>query len=246
MDEETRVVLDPDAKEFTLKSIAELHSALGFLYDQIKKNQAERSLVDSVLGIAEHCIADAGKKLGYDGTIKKELEERHAAIRAANIRIRELEEQLGSSKPMDGFKEQVKHLAELVEKFWQSQGFGCYVRDFSLGKWGVLKLELTFSLDRADSVLFQEKHPVSKREAHKQRIQSLQDRDFMLLEEEDRRYEMKDCDSNKAKLVEIIKNRFPSAVITRFDVRSMNRNLDDYYISSIEVYIRDVMDLVEK
>ena len=244
MDNETKIVLDADAKEYALKAISEVYSGFSFLYNQLKEDQAERSLVDSVLGLSEHYIAKIGDRLGYNGTLKKELEERHVAIRTANLRIRELEQQLGSSKPINGFKEQVKYLGELIEKFWQDQGFGTYIKDFSLSKWGVLKLELTFSLDR-DGSLLDDENPVSSREAHRQRIESLRERSFELLQEECRRYEMRDCDSNKTKLIEIIRARFPSAVITRFEVRSMNRNQDTFYISSIEFYIRDLMDLAE-
>lgn len=244
MDDETRVALDADAKEYTLKQLVEVYSGLSFLYNQVKEDQVERNLIDSVMGLSEHYLAKIGEKLGYHGTLKKEVEERHAAIRAANLRIQELERMLGSSKPLDGLREQIKHLGEVVENFWQEQGFGSYISKFDIGKYGVIKMELTFSLDRGGT-LIKDENPVSSREAHRQRIESLKEHGFELVKQEDRHFEMKDTDSNKTKLIEIIKTRFPSAMVTRFDIHSMGRNQDVYYISRIEVYIRDIMDLTE-
>lgn len=74
---ETKIVLDADAKEYALKAISEVYSGFSFLYNQLKEDQAERSLVDSVLGLSEYYIAKIGDRLGYNGTLKKELEERH-------------------------------------------------------------------------------------------------------------------------------------------------------------------------
>lgn len=246
MDENTFVILDADTKEYTLKQLKEVYSALSHLYGRINEDQAERSLVDAVLGVSESIISDIGKKLDYNGTLQKEMEKRYGEIRKANLRIRELEEMMGSSKPIDGLKEQVKHLCENVEGFWQGYGFGGYIREFYIGKYGGVDLKLSFSFDWLGSLVGDDK-PASSREKLAERIKMVQDKGFELVRPKgERRYEMKDCDSNKAKLFDVIMNRFPSAKITKFEARNHGGCDEELFvISEIGVYIRNIHELAE-
>lgn len=246
MEENAYVILDADTKEYTLENLKKVYSALSHLYGQIKGDRVERSLVNAVLGLSESIISDIGKRLDYNGTLQKEMEKRYGEIRKANLRIRELEEMVGSSKPIDGLKEQVKYLCENVEKFWQEQGFGRYIREFQITKYGGIDLKLSFGFDTMSS-LFHDEKPVSRKEELAERIKSVQERGFELVRpKNESHYEMKDCDSNKAKLVEIIMNRFPSAKITKFQIRNHGGcDTELFVISEIEVYIRNMHELAE-
>ena len=240
MSEETYIVLNPDDKEFVLKQLTKTYSALSVLYDVVKEDRAKRDLIDNVLGVSEYQLADLSKRLDYEGTLNKQIKERHAAIKAANVRIRELEKQLGSNRPLDGLEQQIKYLHDIVAEFWQSQGFGRYIKGFSVGPYGVLKLKLTFSIGKVGSSFSDT--PVSDRKTHHEQIESLQNQGFELLMENNQDHEMKNSDTNKEKLINIIKTRFPSAIISRINAHSMGLN-QDMYIRMIEVHIRNLTDL---
>jgi len=242
--DETLVQLDADAKEFVLRQAAEICSAVSFLHKQIKDDQASTNLVRSVIGIAEHSIADISPKLGYDSLLAIELEQRNKHIRDANIRIRELEEMLGANRPLDGLAEQVRVLNKTAEKFWRNQGFGGYIHDFNVTSHGGIHMKLGFSICELGHLI--NDHPVTERKSLQQRIDSLKERGFDLLKmDTDNNYAMADNDNNRLKLLLVIKTQYPSAKVISFNNSLAEHNKDDYYIREIDIRVHDVRDFAD-
>lgn len=247
-DSEEPVVLDADGKEYAVKRLRDVAFAAGHLASMLGSEDeiAPRSLANSVLGIMEHAVADLSPVLGYDTRLKQEIEERHVALRHANERIRELEGMLGASKPLDGFCEQTKYIAGVIKDWWEAQGFGSrYFPKFSIGEYGVIELTLVFDLEvGSHSSLFASKDPVSRRERDRERIEGVIGRGYDLIDCGRERYLMRDVDGNKAKLVSVLRDRFPSIHIHQFVAKTDVDNPNVYYyIKEIHIYIRNVTDL---
>lgn len=239
--QDTILQLSPDAQVVAMRNVGTLVEAAHHLHEQIKTGQLTEEMRGTLLGLCEFSLVDVCKVLGYKADLAAELEQRHGEIRAANIRIRELEQQLGSSRSTDGLKELVQRLRENVCRWWKQDGFG-QVHDFSLGGYGACKVELSCMLFGPD-----DRHgdtPVTARQRYAEWLAALP----YDLYQDPREHEpdLLDTPRNRTLLVELITSRFPSARITAWRNRPANRQGNDSWeLFQIDVYVHDHSDLEE-
>ncbi|MNW46374.1 hypothetical protein D3C74_236660 [compost metagenome] len=240
MENEAKVIFNPDQKAVALKTLKDMFFAAKQLHDWINEDKLTQEMAGILPHLIEGHFSDISKQLNYESVLTKEKEERHQRIREANGRIRELERQLGEGKPIDGLKEQLQFLASTVSNWWNEYGFH-HVSDVMFTEYGLYKARFCFMLDHLYT--FSETPETDKRN-RKQRIQELIEEGWdIFFEEGGRSPKLEDNDNNRSRLSKLIQSRFPSAKI----VRTRNWCTDDeevFVYRDIEVYIYDLHDII--
>lgn len=241
MSDKKIISLDKDAKEVCLSAIKDISSQLSFMYDLIKTNKLDEEMRDTLSNLFEYRMRDISKKTGYDGLSTKVVEEKHKAIREANLKIRELEKQIGSEDLTDKIQPQIKYLSELISKWWDIEGFN-YIREMNFGRYGVLEVELGFSFNDFSS-RYSDK-PVTKKEQHKTWIEEVKERGFAVAHKKGDGYMLVDCESNRQLLISMIKNKFPSAKITKIEnYRILGSDEMLFQIRGLTLIIKDIREI---
>lgn len=241
MSNQENVVLNPDQKAVALKTLKDLFFAAQQLHEWINKDSLSQEMAGILPSLIESHFADIAKQLNYGSKLTKEKEERHQQIREANTRIRELEKQLGENKPLDGLKEQLRHLATTVSDWWNTHGF-YHVSDENFTEYGQYTARFCFMLDHLSMY---SATPVTDKRNWRERIQQLIDEGWDIIFEDGRRSpQLLDNDNNRMKLVDLIQSRFPSAKIIK--TRNWQRNEETGFVfRDLEVYIYDLKDIPE-
>lgn len=236
------VKLDADSKEVCLKALKDINDQLGFMYQLIKEDKLNEEMRDTLSNLFEHSMADIAKKTGYDSLSAKVLEEKHKAVREANTKIHELERKLGSEDLTDKIKEQIKYLTDLVDKWWDIEGFN-FIREMYFRKYGSVEIELGFSF-MDFSTRYSDK-PITAKEKHKSWIEEVQERGFKIESRKGDGAMLVDCENNRQMLIDMIKNRFPSVKILQFENYNVSRKNDNelFQIRGLKILIRDLRDI---
>ncbi|WP_339248141.1 hypothetical protein NST58_12900 [Paenibacillus sp. FSL R10-2796] len=243
MTQKPNVTFNPDEKAVVLKSTKDLFFAAKQLHEWITADDLSEEMAGILPSLIESHFGDIAKQLGYESVLTKEKEERYCEIRQANERIHELEKQMGASRPVDGLQQQLTHLTSTVSKWWKVHGFR-HVSDAGFTEYGFYKANFCFMLGYMGSTFSDT--PETDKVQHKSRLEQMQEEGWEI--EFDKRGNdphLIDNDSNRAKLIELIESRFPSAKI----VRTRNHYSDRrgrYEFRDIEVYIYDIHDITEK
>lgn len=242
MENNKTIILNEDDKEVCLKALKEINSQLGFMYELIQENTLSEDMRDTLSGLFEYRMADIAKKTGYDSLSAKVLEEKHKAIREANNKIHELEKKLGSEDLTDKIEAQIKYLTNLVDKWWDIEGFN-YIREMNFRKYGMLEIELGFSFNDFSS-RYSDK-PITSKEKHKSWIEEVKERGFKIVTRKGDGAMLIDCDDNRKMLIDMIKNRFPSAEILQFENYNVSRkNGSEFFeIRGLKILIRDIREI---
>ncbi|WP_019156919.1 hypothetical protein [Robertmurraya massiliosenegalensis] len=239
---ENVVVFSEDEKAVLLKALKDIHFANGQLHEWVKKESLTEEMAKTLPSLIENYFSEAAKVLNYKSHLLEEKEERYVEIRRANQRIRELEEKLGSSRTIDGLGEQLEFLRDKVSKWWNTEGFN-HVSEERFTPYGNLRLEFCFMLDHYGMY---SKTPVSDKRNREEHIQHLRDMGFDFADFEKSRSEKLDLidnQNNRTLLTKMLKNRFPSLEIHKWDNRSSHSNRDIFVIWHVDAIIRDLADI---
>ncbi len=183
-------------------------------------------------------MADVSKRIGVPTETQAEVEERFALISAANLRIDELERQLGQAAQIDLIIHGVKFLEEKFRHWWKTQGFG-HTSKFSIDSYGA-KATLSVALSGKLSSIFSDT-PVSDKENKIFWLNSLVEQGFVLsgIDNKDKReVELVDCDKNRELITRSISDQFPSAVIC--SISNFGRQNGIFIIRDIEIMVRNL------
>lgn len=240
--EKKTIVLNADDKEVCLNALKEINSQLGFMYELIQENTLSEDMRDTLSGLFEYRMADIAKKTGYDSLSVKVLEEKHKAIREANNKIHELEKKLGSEDLTDKIEAQIKYLTNLVDKWWDIEGFN-YIREMYFRKYGMLEIELGFSFNDFSS-RYSDK-PITSKEKHKSWIEEVKERGFKIVKRKGDGAMLIDCEDNRKMLIDMIKNRFPSVEILQFENYNVSRKSQSelFEIRGLKILIRNIREI---
>ena len=243
MDEKI-VIFNDDRKAVLLKALKDIHFANGQLYEWVKKGELTEELSKTMPSLIESYFSEAAKVLNYESHLLAEKEKRYKEIRKANIRIRELEEKLGSNKPVDGLKEQLEHLTKKVRDWWNKEGFN-HVSEEKFSPYGRLSVQLCFMLDSRYFRTTSET-PVTDERNTKEHIQYLRNMGFEFADFEKGRSEklkLIDSQKNRNLVTKMLKERFPSLEIHSWDNWSSYSNRDIFVIRHVNVSIYDLKDI---
>lgn len=234
-----------DQKAVLLKDTKDLFFAAQQLHEWIKKEALSEGMAETLPSLIESHFVSIGKALNYESQLLKEHEQRYVEIRQANHRVRELEEQLASNKPVDGLQEQLRGLRDTIYNWWTGIGFA-HVSEIEFSGWGSAVVQLSLSLDSSSSALLNDK-PVSKKKSKLNKIQELVEKGFELVREDEHsnRWEVLDTLNNRQLLTKMIINRFPSVNISKMEswAKGGKKNNDTWTIWRMDIAIHNLQDI---
>lgn len=225
----------PDTVAVVSKTLKDTSLALSALQQMLTKDELDADYAKTLLGLVELNMADVSERIGVPTETQAEIDERFALIRDANIRIDELEHQLGEAAQIDSLIYGIKFLEEKFRHWWKTQGFG-HTSKFSIDSYGV-KATLSGSLSGNISSMFSDT-PVSDKEHKKTWLNSLVSKSYVLSGKNEREVELVDCDQNRELITQLISEQFPSAVIC--SISNFGRQNGIFLIRDIEIIIRDL------
>lgn len=193
-------------KNLTRKTAEGLASLIWFL-EQAEEGSAEfmtREAARGVMNTAERRLATLGQLLGVDTEAAQRIEERHANLRYAHGRIRELEAQLGQVLPAEGLMLRLRALAEKLDDWWDCEGFG-YVGDLSFNGYNAsAEFGMRFTGCKPWVPGAEDKSPAERRTLW---LADLQRRGFVLNDDDGKG--VTDCPESRAAVRALFEQRFP-------------------------------------
>lgn len=233
------LVLTDDEKAVSLKALKDIRFAAATLEEWIKGDHAEQGQADTIMSLLESYHSELAKPLKYESHLTKEREERYADIRRANQEIRQLKEQIGSSKPIDGLADQLRYLHDTVSKWWRVHGFN-FVTDEQFGPYSY-RARFCFQLDSLS--LYDEDKPVTGKKNRQARIKQFEEQGFEFVYDKHGEHpKLLGTNKNLELLCALITSRFPSAAIHNVQYW-MDNDSNQPYFRDMEVYIRDYSDI---
>lgn len=238
----SEITFTPDSRAVTLQKIQQIQQALGTLVAVIghDKRPLAAALATSILKVAEFELADLGKTLGVETDSAKEREERFTMLRTANLRVRELETQLGNAQGADVTQACLKVLDARLNDWWDLEGFG-HISNIAFQRYGCtvdFSCSLFGDFRGSDSVT-----PVSDKERRALWHASLAERGFSVVQEDRREWALEDCDATRKVLMALIAQRLPSARVLRLE-NSNRSNAGGFILQGVEVYIEQLADIL--
>ncbi len=236
------IPLNEDQQAVAARLASDIQHAVGTVASTSKEGCLDGQLAESCLKVAEFKLAEMCQLLGVETDSRAEREERYAKLRAANCRIRDLEAQLGASQGPDVTQASLKAMDKRLNSWWDLEGFG-HVSDLAFGAYGC-KVTLSCSLF-GNFRLTESPTPVSDKERRKQWHEALRERGFVLVQE-DRDWELLDCESSRSTLCDLLMSRLPSARIVKLENHNRGRSArPEFILRSVEVFIRDIEDILQ-
>ncbi|MDF9778895.1 hypothetical protein [Pseudomonas baetica] len=163
----------------------------------------------SALRSVEYTIQKVGGILKVETQTAADIEERHAKLRTANLRVRELEAQLGQAQTPETTLLALRNLKEQLTRWWELEGFG-HVSEVVFEAYGC-RAKLSCHL-YGDFPLVDSPTPLTDKERKVLWYQSLRDRGFEL-EISRGDTAIVDNDASRKALAVLIAKRFPSGTI---------------------------------
>lgn len=232
--EERMLTPDADQMEVAVKHVQDAQLALSLIAHTLKtKGSMAAEVMRTCLTSVEYQVADLGKLLAVPTQSEAAVADRFAKLRAANIRIRDLEAQLGQAQSPEMTQQAIRQLYEHLNKWWDLDGFG-HISEMHFGPYGI-SVKFSCSLFGAFRML-RSKTPVSDRDNYQQWVSDLESRGYVLYREKgEREPNLKDCDQTRAALEQLFAHRLPSATVTAFENQRRGEALA---LTNIDVLIR--------
>ncbi|PVX86440.1 hypothetical protein [Paraburkholderia unamae] len=240
MTTEATLTLSADQQAVARKKITDLHHAVGTIYSIVKEGRPlDAGLATNCVKVAEFNLSDLCKTLGVETFSSKEREQRYADLRAANMKVHELEAQLGGTVTPEATQHTLKNMADHLNRWWDIEGFG-HISEISFGQY-VCKVDFSCSLF-GDFRILDSETPVSDKGRKVDWHDSLRDRGFALANE-DRDWSLVDNDANRQVLIDLFGARLPSSKVHKFENYS-RRKSQDFSLRSVEVYIYKIAEIL--
>lgn len=235
--DESTVVLDADNQAVVQTEIKKVLHGLSYFAQMAAKGELTRDFGKSILSIAEHTIALMTKITGIETNSAAEQERRYAAIRTANMRIHELEIQMGQAAGTEHVQQGLKDFGNRLNSWWDLEGFG-HITEIRFTQYGSCEVEFSCSLF-GTTRLIDSPTPISDKEREALWKASLKERGFVLSTED--RDSLVDCDATRAVLAELFAARLPSSRISEFNNHGNRAGL--MKLRSVKVFIHDLADI---
>lgn len=210
------------------------------LMEAVSRTGQVPEVAASALAVAEFRLADVARLFGVetDGVAKQE--ERYAALRRANGRVRELEELLGQGASAQQTAAALKTLAKRLNQWWDQEGFG-HISEMRFTDGG--HLDVTFSCHLFGAFrLLDSPTPVSDKQRRAQWLQSLSERGYDVVDDEGSRdMELLDTDASRAVLLQLFAKHLPSSRVIAFTNHSNRKGA--FTMRDVRLYIYDLEDV---
>lgn len=231
---EQTIFLSTDSQAVAIRELTSARQGLDFVQHMASRGELNAQGCKDALSVAEHALANFSKATGIETESAADMEERYAKLRAANMRIRELEKMLGEAITPEQVRAGMKTLNDKLDAWWKLEGFGL-VSECAFGAHGC-KVELSCSLYGGTYMYSTE--PISEAAAHAAWLESLPARGFKLMSDGSRDRNIIDCDASRKALVELIALRFPTARVS--EIKNHCERNGVFSLRSMTVYIYDL------
>lgn len=234
--------LNADEKAVLMRELAEIITGAGFLRDQVKTGQVDKELAYNILSVHESRTAEICKALDVELDSKNSREQRYAALREANTRIRALEQQIGASGTVAQTEKHLEFIARRLDRWWDELGFG-HISEMSFTKYGNLQAKFSCHLF-GTRALTGSKTPVSDEQNHKSWLESLQERGFELVTlPGDHEPSLLDTQSNREALQELFLTSFQGAQLTQTSNHYDNSGVP--VLRDVTVFFRNLQSVAD-
>jgi hypothetical protein len=238
LEDQDPIAFTADQQEAVKKSVRKIQEHLAMINWHLDHEGISQGVAQLVMGVIEHDLAGLGKQLGVSTQANDRLEDRHAEIRKANLRIHELENLLGSERSPETIQPALKVLTKRLNDWWSLEGFG-HISDMSFGEYS---LKVDFSCQ-----FFGCKPNIGSTEGmtHKERkklwYEQLEARGFELMEGDGEKG-LRDCPATREALRLLFAQRFSRHTIFEFRSRETKKGSK---LVSVNVYIYDLAPIVQ-
>ena len=233
--------LNPDQLTVTLRELRDLQLAAHHLAELLESETLTAEHAKTVLYLSEHRIADVGKRLGVETQSQRDIEERHADLRAANMRVRALERQLGDAAGPEAARMALAALSERLTHWWRKAGLG-HVSELRFTRYGHCEVKLSCMLF-GDFRLTHSETPVSDKGRRKSWEDELREAGFVLVDTGDRDLAVKDCDSSREALWAMIQSALPSAELVDTHSHTTGHKVRVMALRDVTIFVRSLADL---
>jgi len=233
------VVLDEDQSAVAQRELKEMMSALHYLTQMIVPGKpVDRGLLHSILYVSESRLAEIGTLTGVETDSAADRERRHAGIRAANERVRELERQLGGTMTAEQTAQSVTLLTRKLNAWWRNEGLG-HVRSTVIDQCGHMSIALSCMLF-GNTQLMHSSTPVSDKANREAWLESLKARGFVLHAGSGNIGHVVDCDASRKALVAMVTRAIPSA---RFQGTESQTSRKELVLREIRFFVTNLNDI---
>lgn len=234
------ITLDADRLAVVMRRIRDTQIGLGTIASAFKdESTLSYGLAHSILRVSEGYIRDLGGLLGVETESAAEIQRRYGELRQANMRVHELEAQLGTAQSPELTQLSLGAMKERLTNWWSLEGFG-HISEIEFGPYGA---HVTFSCNLfGDFVLVDSPTPVSDKELKEQWHQSLRDRGFELIQSSGE-FKAVDNDTTRKVLCDLFQSRIPSARITKIENNCSRRS--GFTLRSVDVFITKLADIFQ-
>ncbi|CAG9183775.1 hypothetical protein [Cupriavidus pampae] len=232
---DTPLTLTEHARAKALEQILHLQLALHTLGDALQPGKAlteQRAITG--LRVSEHTLAGLATVLGIPSELAEEREERSRSLRTANLRVRELEAQIGQAQAPEAVQLGLQALDKRLENWWRHEGLGHITDRAAFSPYGC---RVTLCCN-----LFGERSRDTTTQLKRQWHESLRTRGLVLTDD-DGDVAVLDCDASRVALFGFIRARLPSV---RFEktINWINARTSECVLREIEIHIADFGDLL--
>lgn len=233
--------LTDDERAVASQELREELTAMAFLAERIKaKAEVNLELAYNVLSLKESRLTQLCALLDIELDSASAREARYADLRAANMKVRELEQQLGLTGSAHQTQAHLTVLGEKLNLWWDQHGFG-HIGKMSFSQYGSLEVQFSCMLFGAGPRLLS-RSPVSDKVTYEDWLKSLRDRGFELTElPGERDLSLVDSDANRALLMALVARHFPSAQVVSTTNHYSREGVCT--LQDLNVFIRDLADL---
>ena len=234
------VTLNADQAAVVSREVGELLSAMRYLAQLLTSGKpVDRNLIYNVLHVSESRLAQVGTITGVETNSAAERARRHADLRAANTRVRELENQLGAGESTSKTRQAVAYLSKKVQAWWRQSGMG-HVHDVTFDSWGNMCVKLSCTLF-GPTTLMDSDTPVSDKAQREAWLESLKAAGFVLARGHGRVGDLVACDASLAALERLVKGAIPSATFHRASTRRGREGAQVY--SDVTFFVENLNDI---
>jgi hypothetical protein len=233
------VKLNIDQKKTVLNELKDIIRTSAQISKWIEQDSLTLSMVGDMVGLVEFQYTDIAKILGYETHLIKERDERYHEIRDVKNRNYELEQMIASLKPIEGLKEQLNQLSNIVSEWWKSDGFD-FVSDFRFYSGGSAAMKFCFMLNNGySSGITSTRRHLTK----DQYIKQIKENGYEIKEIEGTGLVVLDTLNNRMLLRNLLVDRFPSIRLNSFGNHAVGKHDDIYILDGIDATIFDLRDI---
>lgn len=233
-------VLNEDQCAVLHREVSGMLSALRYLAELCEPGKpVQRQLIHSILFTSESRLAQLGTITGVETDSAAERDRRYVEIRKANMRVHELERQLGGAVTAEQTKQSVAYLISKLNRWWRHEGLGL-VREAALDTWGGLTVTFSCSLFGATR-LTDSNSPVTDKSDRVAWLKSLEARGFVLAAGHGNIGHLAACEASRDALVRLVKDTLPSAQFQNIKTTIGAKQIA--VVSEARVYIHNLEDV---